>query len=68
VPSPHLNNSAVAGGRPAPRVLFPLSTTELRFFVRESPREYVFQRDAAGRIVRLRITGGGPELVAQRVE
>jgi len=53
---------------PAPRVLFPLSTTELRFFVRESPREYVFQRDAAGRIVQLHITGGGPELVAQRVE
>jgi hypothetical protein len=53
---------------PAPRVLFPLSTTELRFFVRESPREYVFQRDDTGRIVQVRLTGGGPELVAQRVE
>lgn len=53
---------------PAPRVFFPLSTTELRFFVRESEREYVFERDDAGRVVRLRITGGGPELVAQRVE
>jgi CubicO group peptidase (beta-lactamase class C family) len=53
---------------PAPRVLFPLSTTELRFFVREAEREYVFERDDAGRIVRLRIVGRGPELVAQRVE
>ena len=50
----------------------PLPTIEvvetLRFFVRESLREYTFERDDAGRIVRLRITEGGPELVAQRVE
>lgn len=52
----------------APRVFFPLSTTELRFFVRESMREYTFERDESGRIVRLRMTGGGPELVAERVE
>jgi CubicO group peptidase (beta-lactamase class C family) len=54
---------------PAPRVFFPLSTTGLRFFVRESEREYTFERDESGRVVRLRITGGGaPELVAERVD
>jgi CubicO group peptidase (beta-lactamase class C family) len=53
---------------PAPRVFYPLSTTELRFFVREAEREYVFERDEDGRIIRMRIAGRGPELVAQRVE
>lgn len=53
---------------PSPRVFFPLSATELRFFVREAEREYVFERDDAGRVVRMRIAGRGPELVAQRVE
>jgi CubicO group peptidase (beta-lactamase class C family) len=54
---------------PQPRVFHPLSSTELRFFVRESEREYFFARDESGRIVRLHITGAGaPELVAQRVD
>jgi len=53
----------------APRVLFPLSTSEPRFFVRESEREYFFARDASGRVVRLHITGGGaPEFVLERVD
>ena len=54
---------------PTPRVFYPLSTTEPRFFVRESEREYVFERDASGRIVRLHIVGGGgAELVGRRVD
>ncbi len=54
---------------PAPRVLFALSATEPRFFVREQDREFTFERDASGRAVRLRVSGGGaPELVAQRVD
>ncbi|HEX6039072.1 serine hydrolase domain-containing protein [Longimicrobium sp.] len=54
---------------PAPRVLYPLSATEPRFFIRELDREFTFERDDAGRVVRLRVTGGGaPELVAQRVD
>ncbi|HEX6371355.1 MAG TPA: serine hydrolase domain-containing protein [Longimicrobium sp.] len=50
-----------------PRVLHPASATELRFFVRESEREYTFERDESGRIVRIRVTGGGPEIVVPRV-
>lgn len=54
---------------PSPRVLFPLSATEPRFFIRELDREFTFERDGSGRVVRLRVTGGGgPELVAQRVD
>ncbi|HEU4885040.1 MAG TPA: serine hydrolase domain-containing protein [Longimicrobium sp.] len=54
---------------PAPRTLYPASTTELRFFIRESPREYTFERDASGRVARIRVTGGGaPDLVAERVD
>lgn len=54
---------------PAPRVLFPLSATEPRFFVRELDRDFTFERGDAGRVVRLRVTGGGaPVLVAQRVD
>jgi CubicO group peptidase (beta-lactamase class C family) len=53
---------------PAPRTLYPLSATEPRFFIRELDREFTFERNATGRVVRLRVTGGGgPELVAQRV-
>jgi CubicO group peptidase (beta-lactamase class C family) len=53
---------------PAPRTLYPAATTEARFFVRESEREYTFERDASGRPVRIRVTGGGaPEFVAERV-
>ena len=66
-----VENGQLVGTNPnwsAPRVFYPLSATELRFFVRESEREYVLERDAAGRVVRMRITGAGPELVAQRVE
>jgi hypothetical protein len=60
---------ATTPGWPAPRVLYPLSTTEPRFFVRESGREYAFERDESGRIVRLRITAGGaPDLVGVRVD
>jgi CubicO group peptidase (beta-lactamase class C family) len=54
---------------PSPRVLYPLSATEPRFFIRELDREFTFERDESGRVVRLRVTGGGaPELVAQRVD
>jgi CubicO group peptidase (beta-lactamase class C family) len=52
---------------PAPRTLYPASATEARFFIRESVREYTFERDASGRMVRIRVTVGGPELVAERV-
>jgi CubicO group peptidase (beta-lactamase class C family) len=52
-----------------PRVLYPASTTEMRFFIRESGREYTFDRDASGRVVRLRVTGGGgPEIIVPRVD
>ncbi|HYR08975.1 MAG TPA: hypothetical protein VEQ60_14435, partial [Longimicrobium sp.] len=51
---------------PAPRVLYPATAT--RFFIRESQREYTFERDGSGRAVRIRVTGGGgPEIVTQRV-
>jgi CubicO group peptidase (beta-lactamase class C family) len=51
---------------PASRTLYPAS--ESRFFIRESEREYVFERDAAGRVVRMRVTGANsPEIVAERV-
>jgi CubicO group peptidase (beta-lactamase class C family) len=51
---------------PSPRVLHPAS--ESRFFLRESEREYVFERDAAGRVVRMRVVGASsPEIVAERV-
>lgn len=54
---------------PGPRILYPASATELRFFIRESEREYTFERDGSGRIVRVRVTGGGgPEIIAPRVE
>ncbi len=52
-----------------PRVLYPASTTEMRFFIRESGREYTFDRDGSGRVVRLRVTGGGgPEIIVPRVD
>jgi hypothetical protein len=51
---------------PAPRALHPASAT--RFFIRESEREYTFERDGSGGVVRIRVTGGGgPEIVAPRV-
>jgi CubicO group peptidase (beta-lactamase class C family) len=57
----------VASNWPAPRVLYPATAT--RFFVRESEREYTFERDGDGRAVRIRVTGGGgAEIVAQRVD
>ncbi|HEV3052317.1 MAG TPA: serine hydrolase domain-containing protein [Longimicrobium sp.] len=57
-----------ASNWPAPRVLFPASTTEMRFFIRETEREYVFERDASGRVTHLRATGGGPpDIVTERV-
>ncbi|HEY0020171.1 MAG TPA: serine hydrolase domain-containing protein [Longimicrobium sp.] len=53
---------------PAPRILYPASTTEARFFVRESEREYTVERDASGRAVRIRVSGGGgAEFVAERI-
>lgn len=53
---------------PVPRTLYPASTTEARFFVRESEREYTVERDASGRAVRIRVSGGGaPEFVTERV-
>ncbi|HEX2211372.1 MAG TPA: serine hydrolase [Longimicrobium sp.] len=52
---------------PAPRVLYPSSAT--RFFIRESEREYTFERDESGRIARVRVTGGGgPVIVTERVD
>jgi hypothetical protein len=52
---------------PAPRTLHPAS--ESRFFLRESEREYTFERDAAGRVVRMRVVGANsPEIVAERVD
>jgi CubicO group peptidase (beta-lactamase class C family) len=61
--------STFASDWPAPRVLFPASTTEMRFFIRETEREYVFERDASGRVTHLRVTGGGfDEIVTQRVD
>lgn len=54
---------------PAPRVLYPASATEMRFFIRETEREYTFERAASGRIIHVRVTGGGgPEIVAERVD
>ncbi|HEX2077065.1 MAG TPA: serine hydrolase domain-containing protein [Longimicrobium sp.] len=54
---------------PAARVLHPASASEMRFFIRESEREYTFERDAFGRVIRLRVTGGGgPEIITERVE
>lgn len=54
---------------PSPRVLYPMSATEARFFIRELDREFTFERDASGRAIRLRVTGGGgPEVVAERVD
>jgi CubicO group peptidase (beta-lactamase class C family) len=54
---------------PEPRMLFPASATEARFFVRESEREYTFERDASGRVARIRVTGGGaPDIIAERAE
>ena len=58
--------SIAASGWTAPRVLHPASET--RFFVLESEREYTFERDASGRVARVRVSGGGgPEFVAERV-
>jgi hypothetical protein len=57
-----------ASNWPAPRVLFPASTTEMRFFIRETEREYTFERDGSGRVVRIRVTGAGsPEIVTERI-
>jgi CubicO group peptidase (beta-lactamase class C family) len=54
---------------PAPRMLYPASTSEARFFIRESEREYTFDRDASGGIHQIRVTGGGaPEIIAPRVD
>ena len=54
---------------PAPRVLHPAAAAESRFFVVESEREYTFERDASGRVSRLRVSGGGgPEIVVERVD
>jgi CubicO group peptidase (beta-lactamase class C family) len=59
--------SIYASNWPAPRVLFPASTTEMRFFIRETEREYVFERNASGRVTHLRATGAGsPDIVAER--
>jgi CubicO group peptidase (beta-lactamase class C family) len=53
---------------PQPRTLYRASATEPRFFVRETEREYVFERDPSGRVASVRVTGGGgPDLVAPRV-
>ncbi|HYR08976.1 MAG TPA: serine hydrolase domain-containing protein [Longimicrobium sp.] len=58
-----------ANNWPAPRTLFPASAGEARFFIRETEREYTFERDASGRAVRIRVTGGGAaDLVAERVD
>ena len=52
---------------PAPRVLHPMGQS--RFFLRESEREYTFERDASGRVVRMRVTGANSaEIVAERVD
>ncbi|HEU0299658.1 MAG TPA: serine hydrolase domain-containing protein [Longimicrobium sp.] len=60
--------SILASNWPAPRVLFPASATEARFFIRETEREYVFERDASGRVTHLRVTGAGsPDIVTERV-
>ena len=59
----------VARSWPAPRALYPASATEARFFIAETEREYTFERDASGRVVRLRVTGGGaPEILTERVD
>jgi CubicO group peptidase (beta-lactamase class C family) len=51
---------------PAPRVLHPATATH--FFIRESQREYTFERDGSGRAVRVRVSGGGgPEIDTERV-
>jgi CubicO group peptidase (beta-lactamase class C family) len=53
----------------APRALYPASETEARFFIVESEREYTFERDASGRVTRVRVSGGGaPTFVAERVD
>jgi hypothetical protein len=48
-------------------VFLPRSTTELRFFVREAERKYVFERAAAGPGVRIRIAGRSRGLLAKGV-
>jgi CubicO group peptidase (beta-lactamase class C family) len=54
---------------PAPRALYPASATGARFFIVESEREYTFERDASGRVVRVRVSGGGaPDFAAARVD
>jgi hypothetical protein len=53
---------------PEARRLYAASATEARFFIRESVREYAFDRDESGRVVRLRAVAGGPELVTRRVD
>jgi CubicO group peptidase (beta-lactamase class C family) len=59
----------VAANWPAPRMLFPSADDPARFFVRESEREYTFQPDASGRVVRIRVTGSAaPEFIATRVD
>jgi CubicO group peptidase (beta-lactamase class C family) len=51
---------------PTPRTLH--AASESRFFLRESEREYVFERDASGRVVRMRVVGANsPEIVAERM-
>lgn len=58
--------SILASNWPAARTLYPASAT--RFFIRETEREYTFERDESGRIARIRVTGGGSsEIVTQRV-
>ncbi len=54
---------------PAPRVLYPLSAPDARFFIRETEREFTFERDPSGRVLRVRVTGAGaPAVVAERVD
>jgi hypothetical protein len=54
---------------PAARQLHPASAARMHFFIRESEREYTFERDASGRVARIRVTGGGgPEIIAPRVD
>lgn len=51
------------------RVLFPSADDPARFFVRESEREYTFERDASGRVARIRVTGGSaPQFTAARID
>lgn len=61
--------SLAAASWTAPRALHPAAGAGARFFVLESEREYTFERDASGRVARVRVSGGGaPEFVAERIE